>query len=372
MSFESLGVSAAFSQQLSAQNYSNPTPIQCRVIPSVLDGKDLLGIAKTGSGKTASYVLPLFQKLTNPSISREPQILVLLPTRELANQVYRVFVDFLPAVETKYSVREVYGGISVNPQMKALAKVDILVATPGRLLDLVGRNAVTLSGVKTLVLDEADKMLSMGFKTEIDEIIAKLPQNRQSLLFSATLSPNLIEIQRVLLNDAVKVEIDSDEDEPELIQQLAYSVVEEKKGPFLRELITQRNTPQTLVFASSAKAVDRIVNKLRKNRIHAFAIHSKLSQQARRDALADFQSGAVSVLVATDLLARGVDVSGLSLVINYDLPRSPKDYVHRIGRTGRAGSPGEAITLISPDEEHHFTVIQKKMGRRVNLMRSDL
>ncbi len=368
MSFDSLGLSAALIESLTLQQLSQPTPIQEKVIPEILNGADVLGIAKTGSGKTASYVLPILEKLSKESRAREPQILVLLPTRELVDQVYKVFVSCLGALDGNFSVRAIYGGMSVNPQMKALAKVDILVATPGRLLDLSGKNAVSLKGVKTFVLDEADKMLSMGFKKEVDAVIAELPSHRQSLLFSATLNPQLADIQRILMNDPVEVQIDTDEGDTEQIKQLAYAVAEEKKGPFMRELIIQRNTPQTLVFASSAKAVDRIVNKLRKNRIHALAIHSKLSQQSRRDALADFKSGSVSVLVSTDLLARGVDVSGLPLVINYDLPRSPKDYVHRIGRTGRAGSQGEAISLISPDEEHHFKVIQKKMGKRVELI----
>jgi len=368
MAFSSLGLSASLLEALRAQNFAEPTPIQNEAIPAIIAGKDLLGISKTGSGKTASYVLPILQALTAASAPREPQVLVLLPTRELADQVYQVIVGFLSAIDGNYSCRAVYGGVSVNPQMKALAKVDLLVATPGRLLDLVGQNAVSLGSVKTLVLDEADKMLAMGFQKEVDALIDLLPRKRQSLLFSATLSPTLQEVQRVLLMEPLVVEIDSDEEEVELIRQVAYAVADEKKGPLLRHLIRERDTPQTLVFASSAVAVDRVVNKLRKNKIQALGMHSKLSQQARREALQDFQEGLFPVLVATDLLSRGVDIDSLPCVINYDLPRSPKDYVHRIGRTGRAGSPGEAISLISPDEEHHFKVIQKKMGARVPLL----
>jgi len=367
MAFSSLGLSASLLEALRAQNFAEPTPIQNEAIPAIIAGKDLLGISKTGSGKTASYVLPILQALTAASAPREPQVLVLLPTRELADQVYQAIVGFLSSIDGNYSCRAVYGGVSVNPQMKALAKVDLLVATPGRLLDLVGKNAVSLGSVKTLVLDEADKMLAMGFQKEVDALIDLLPRKRQSLLFSATLSPTLQEVQRVLLTEPLVVEIDSDEEEVELIRQVAYAVADEKKGPLLRHLIRERNTPQTLVFASSAVAVDRVVNKLRKNKIQALGMHSKLSQQARREALKDFQEGLFPVLVATDLLSRGVDIDSLPCVINYDLPRSPKDYVHRIGRTGRAGSPGEAISLISPDEEHHFKVIQKKMGARVPL-----
>lgn len=371
MPFSDLGLHLSLLESLVAQNFTQPTPIQEQVIPEIFLGKDLLGISKTGSGKTASFVLPILQKLTKQSDPRKPQILVLLPTRELADQVYRVFLDFLPAIEGNFSLRAVYGGVSVNPQMKALAKVDILVSTPGRLLDLISKNAVSLSAISTLVLDEADKMLAMGFQKEVDEVLRQLPAKRQSLLFSATLSPALGEVQRAVLREPVVVEIDSDEDEVKLIQQLSYAVTEEKKGPLLRHLIKERKGQQILVFASSYKMVDRIMNKLEKNGISARSVHSKLGQFDRREALEEFKTGRVSVLVATDLLARGVDIEALPCVINYELPRSPKDYVHRIGRTGRAGETGEAISLISPEEEHHFKVIQKKMGQRVVTVSSD-
>lgn len=371
MSFSDLGLTASLLEALASQNLTTPSPIQQQAIPQILDGKDLLGISKTGSGKTASFVLPILQKLTKVSAAREPQVLVLLPTRELADQVYRVFLDFLPAIEGDFSLRAVYGGVSVNPQMKSLAKVDILVATPGRLLDLISKNAVSLSAVTTLVLDEADKMLAMGFQKEVDQVLQQLPAQRQSLLFSATLSPALEEVRGAFLRDPVVVEIDSDDGEVELIQQLAYSVSEEKKGPFLRHLIKEREGKQILIFASSAAMVDRVVNKLTKNGILARPIHSKLGQFDRRESLAEFKAGSIPILVATDLLARGVDIDSLPCVINYELPRSPKDYVHRIGRTGRAGSSGEAISLISAEEEHHFKVIQKKMKQRVPMLESD-
>ena len=370
MSFSSFGLAPPLYELLESVGLQEATAIQEGTIPAILEGKDVLGIAKTGSGKTASYVLPVLQNLSSQALAvhREPRVLVLVPTRELANQVREVFEVFLPALPERLRCLAVFGGVSINTQMKSLAKVDVLVATPGRLLDLVGKNAVKLSAVSTLVLDEADKMLNLGFQKEMNEVLALLPEKRQNLLFSATLSEDLGAIQRVLLDEPVVVKVDADEEEPELIQQLAYAVAEERKGPFLRSLIRERKMEQVLVFASSVHRVDGIVHKLCKNQIRAGAIHSKLGQQAREMTLREFKEGQLRVLVATDLLARGVDVEGLPFVINYELPRSPKDYVHRIGRTGRAGAPGEAISLVSPEEEHHFRVIQKKMKTRVRLI----
>ena len=363
MSFSSFGFATPLLERLESVGLKEATPIQQGAISAVLAGKDILGIAKTGSGKTASYVLPILERLSSQPLShhREPSVLVLVPTRELANQVHEVFDTFLPALPERLRCLAVFGGVSINTQMKALAKVDVLVATPGRLLDLVGKNAVKLSSVSTLVLDEADKMLNLGFQKEMNQVLDLLPAKRQSLLFSATLSEDLGALQRVLLEEPVVVKIDSDEGEGELIKQSAYAVTEERKGPLLRYLIREKKMSQVLVFASSTHRVDGIVNKLCKNKIRAGAIHSKLGQQTREITLRQFKEGQLRVLVATDLLARGVDIEGLPYVINYELPRSPKDYVHRIGRTGRADSPGEAISLVRPEEEHHFSVIQKKM-----------
>lgn len=372
MSFSSFGFATPLLERLESVGLKEATPIQQGAISAVLAGKDILGIAKTGSGKTASYVLPILERLSSQPLShhREPSVLVLVPTRELANQVHEVFDTFLPALPERLRCLAVFGGVSINTQMKALAKVDVLVATPGRLLDLVGKNAVKLSSVSTLVLDEADKMLNLGFQKEMNQVLDLLPAKRQSLLFSATLSEDLGALQRVLLEEPVVVKIDSDEGEGELIKQSAYAVTEERKGPLLRYLIREKKMSQVLVFASSTHRVDGIVNKLCKNKIRAGAIHSKLGQQTREITLRQFKEGQLRVLVATDLLARGVDIEGLPYVINYELPRSPKDYVHRIGRTGRADSPGEAISLVSPEEEHHFRVIQKKMKKRVTLLDS--
>ncbi len=373
MSFTALGLSPAFLKILETEGYAEPTPIQEKAIPAVIAGKDVLGIAKTGSGKTAGYVLPILHHLQTapPSRHREPTVLVLAPTRELADQIRQVFQTFIPALTDRPHCLAVSGGVSINPQMQEIGRAAILIATPGRLLDLIEKNAVRLSSITTLVLDEADKMLNLGFKDEMDRILALLPPKRQNLLFSATLGADLGAIQQVLLRDPEVIKITGETDEIDLIHQLAYLVSEEKKGPLLRYLIKHGNLKQVLVFASSTAKADGIVNKLLKNRIHAAAIHSKLAQQTRRDVLRQFKSGELRVLVATDLLARGIDIGFLPCVINYELPRSPKDYIHRIGRTGRAESPGDAISLVSPQEMDHFKVIQKKMGKTVQILHGD-
>lgn len=373
MSFSTLGLSRTLTQPLETHGYAEPTPIQQRAIPAVIAKKDVMGIAKTGSGKTASFVLPILHNLQENPIQqhREPTVLVLVPTRELVDQVSQVFRDFLPALTERLRCVGVYGGVSINPQMQALAKVDILVATPGRLLDLIGKNAVKLSSISTLVLDEADKMLHLGFKDEVDQLLALLPRRRQNLLFSATLNDDLTSIQNLLLHDPEVINLSPQSDEIELINQRGYFVSEEKKGPLLRYLIKHDNLKQVLVFASSIHKVEAIVNKLCKNKIDAYAIHSKMSQMARRESLSEFKAGTLRVLVATDLLSRGIDIEFLPCVINYELPRSPKDYIHRIGRTGRAESPGDAISFITPEDMRHFRVIQKKMGKRVTMHHSD-
>jgi ATP-dependent RNA helicase RhlE len=371
MSFPSLGLSPAFLHILKLQGYAEPTPIQTQSLPAVIAGRDLLGIAKTGSGKTAAYVLPILHRWQQAPVARhrEPTVLVLVPTRELADQVDEVFQNFIPVLEVRPVCLAVTGGVSINPQMQSIGKANILIATPGRLLELLEKNAVRLSSIATLVLDEADKMLSLGFKEEIDRILALLPPKRQNLLFSATLGEDL---RQVMLKDPLVIKIArEDVAQPELIHQLAYLISEEKKGPLLRYLIKQGDLKQVLVFASSVSKVDGIVNKLLKNRIHAAAAHSKLSQAARRFNLQEFKSGQLRVLVATDLLARGIDIEFLPCVINYELPRSPKDYLHRIGRTGRAESPGDAISLVSPEEMEHFKLIQKKMKQRVKILHGD-
>jgi ATP-dependent RNA helicase RhlE len=298
-------------------------------------------------------------------------VLVMVPTRELAEQVNEVFNSLTFSFPKVSKSMCVYGGVSINPQMKALYGINILIATPGRLLELVASKAVLLSGVETLVLDEADKLLSLGFKDEMNQIFELLPAKRQNLLFSATLSEDVENLNQLLLHDPKVIKIESFEKEPELINELAYFVSDERKGPLLRFLITSKEMNQVLVFASSGKKVDKITEKLVKNGIDAAGMHGKKSQQSRLKTLERFKSGKLKVLVATDLLSRGIDIAFLPFVINYELPRSPNDYIHRIGRTGRAESPGEAISLITPDEQHHFRVIQKKRGKWVTMIESE-
>lgn len=378
MSFSDLGISSRLIKKLSEQNYTQPYPIQRETIPAILSGKDVLGISPTGSGKTAGYVLPILMGLHENVISknRHVKVLVIVPTRELAMQVKVVFETFGSAMMNPVKSLAVYGGVSINPQMMAMNNVDVLVATPGRLLELVDSNAVHLSEVTTLVLDEADKMLNQGFEVEMNRILEMLPRKRQNLLFSATLSEDLEPIKRVLLKDPVICKIANVENTEEnvnldLIRQLGYFVSEERKGPLLRYLIKKNEMKQVLVFTSSVFEADKVTDKLRKNGIDAAAMHSKKSQGARTDALSRFKAGKLNVLVATDLISRGIDIAFLPHVINYELPRSPKDYVHRIGRTGRAENPGEAITFVTPADSHHFRVIQKKMGKWVTMIDSE-
>lgn len=372
MPFSSLGLSTHLLKAITDQQYAKPYPIQIQAIPAILKGKDILGVAQTGSGKTASFVLPILQILQNKTISknRHVRILVLVPTRELAMQIAEVFQNSGAQLPRKIKTLAVYGGVSINPQMIQLQGVEILVATPGRLLDLVSSKSVQLSDVEILVLDEADKMLNLGFKDEMSKIFSLLPEKRQNLLFSATLGKDITTITEFLLHDPIKIQIEVETENIELITQVAYHVTEERKGPLLRYLIKEKNMQQVLVFTSSVDRADKVVIKLINNGIVAEAMHSKKSQGARNEALRKFKKGDLKILVATDLASRGIDIQFLPFVINYELPRSPKDYIHRIGRTGRAESPGEAIALICPDDEHHFKVIQKKMGKKVAILES--
>lgn len=373
MAFSKLGLPSFILESLDKLNFSKPTPIQEQAIPAILNNKDVLGIAKTGSGKTASYVLPILcqlQKSAAPQ-NRHVDVLILVPTRELALQVKDVFRDFSHNLPNRVKSLAVYGGVSINPQMKALQNVNVLIATPGRLIELVESNAVHLSQIKTLVLDESDKMLNLGFKEEMDKIFTFLPEKRQNLLFSATLSENVNEIKHAILNEPTFIQIEDKIDEEVLINQTAYTIDDSKKGPFLRYLIKTKNMQQVLVFTSSSYKADNVADKLRKNGIQASAMHGKKSMKARTDALQNFKDGKIQVLVATDLLGRGVDIEQLPFVINYELPRSPKDYIHRIGRTGRAEQSGEAITLVTPDDEHHFRIIQKKNKLSINLINAN-
>jgi ATP-dependent RNA helicase RhlE len=373
MTFSSLKLAPSLLEKLVSLNFEQPTPIQSQAIPAILSGTDVLGIAPTGSGKTASYALPILSQLPHKTSlkNRSVSVLVLVPTRELAVQVSTVFKDFASSFEEKFKVLAVYGGVSINPQMKAMMGVSILVATPGRLIELIESNAVKINEVQTLVLDEADKLLNQGFQEEMAVIQKHLSKKRQNLLFSATLNDKVSDITSILLNNPTIVKVEKEEDELELIDQLAYSVSEERKGPLLRYLIKTKNYKQVLVFVSSTFKADQVVEKLRNNKLNAVAIHSKKSMDHRKKALENFKLGRTPILVATDLISRGIDIAFLPAVINYELPRSPKDFIHRVGRTGRAEQTGEAFTFVTPSDEHHFKIIQKKIGQQIPLEESD-
>lgn len=372
MPFSSLGLSKELLSRLLDKKYEKPYPIQQQAIPAILKGKDLLGIAQTGSGKTDSFVLPILNNLkVQEEKTRSVDCLVLVPTRELAVQVEEVFKFYNYSLPTPFKISSVFGGVSINPQMKGLFGVNILIATPGRLLELIRAKALQLSKVNTLVIDEADKMLNLGFKEEMDELIKLLPKKRQNLLFSATLNDDVKSINQLVLSKPIIINIKAKDKNLDLINQTAYFIQNENKGPFLRQIIEDKGINQVLIFTSSTFKADNVAKKLVKHGIKATAIHSKKSQGSRTDSLAKFKNGTITALVATDLLARGIDIEFLPFVINYELPRSPKDFIHRIGRTGRAENPGEAITFVSQAEEHHFKVIQKKMGKLVETLDGD-
>ncbi|NIJ53433.1 ATP-dependent RNA helicase RhlE [Dyadobacter arcticus] len=372
LSFESLGLSEPLLKTIAEQNYTQPYPIQQEAIPAIMKGNDVLGIAKTGSGKTASFVLPILELFQGKPAApnRHISALILVPTRELAVQIAVVFQTFGERLPRKVKTLAVYGGVSINPQMIGLQGVEILVATPGRLLDLLSNKALNISETQILVLDEADKMLNLGFADEMKDIFFLLPKKRQSILFSATLGEEIDQINKTQLRNPVRIEIEEEEQNLDLIKQTGYFVDPDRRGPLLRYLIKTQEMKQVLVFVSATRTADNLVEKLNKNGIQAMAMHSKKSQGARTEALNKFKSGKLTVLVATDLVSRGIDIQFLPYVINFELPRSPKDYVHRIGRTGRAEASGEAISLICPEDVHHFKIIQKKMGKQVEMHES--
>lgn len=373
MSFLKLGLPSALQNLLSTKGIDRPYPIQLQAIPVIISGEDVLGVSPTGSGKTLGYVLPILSKLQKlpKAKNRSIQVLVMVPTRELAVQVKEVFQQYGNALERSIKSMAVFGGVSINPQMKNMMGVDVLIATPGRLLELIDNKALQLSATEILVLDEADKMLNQGFEQEMTQVLKLLPKQRQNLLFSATLNEKVESIKNMVLHKPKLVSVQEEVNIIELIQQTAYAVPTDKKGVVLRKLIKEKEMSQVLIFTASGFKADHVAHKLRKNGIKAEAIHGKKSQGNRTHVLQQFKEGQITALVATDILARGIDIQFLPYVINYELPRSPKDFVHRIGRTGRAQNPGEALTLFSPEEEAHFRVIQKKMGRWVNVVNVD-
>lgn len=373
MSFESLGLSHNIIRSVKKLGYLKPFPIQEQAVPVILEGKDLMGIAQTGSGKTACFVMPILEKLQNAEVkkNRNVQVLILVPTRELAIQIDEVFRAFTENLKREVRTMAVYGGVSINPQMKGMFGVEVLIATPGRLLDLIDHNALSISGIKHLVIDEADKMFQLGFGEEMNKLFAMMPVAKQTTLFSATLNDKVAEMKERLSINPTIIEVKKEEVEIDNIEQLAYHVAPENKGPFLRYLIKEKKVEKALIFVSSTRSADNLVEKLKKNKIKAVAIHSQKSQGARRNNLEEFKVNGAQILVATDLIGRGIHIESLPCVINYELPRSPLDYIHRIGRTGRANEKGTAISILTDDELQHFRVIQKKMGRKVTLQRTE-
>jgi ATP-dependent RNA helicase RhlE len=368
MTFSSLGLTESLLKAAAEQKFHVPFPIQSQAIPAILQGRDLLAIAQSGSGKTASFCLPLLQLLHayHPGRRRQLKALIIVPTRELAAQIGQVVrqlgCHLTPTVKTV----TVFGGVAINPQMIAVNGVELLIATPGRLLDLVTRNSVQLSTLDLLVLDEADKLLEQGFQDEIQRILTLLPRKRQNLLFSATFGDEVRNLALTLLHDPLQIVVRREEEAtPDSITQEIHEVAQSRKGPLLRYLIKSNQWQQLLVFTSSQRGADTVVRKLEANGISAATFHGGMSQGGRTATLAGFKSGEVRVLVATDLAARGIDIQFLPHVVNYELPRSPADFIHRIGRTGRAGAAGVAVTLLSPEELPHFRVIEKLMGKQL-------
>ncbi len=368
MSFQTLGLSEALLRAVKEQGYTTPSPIQQQAIPAVLSGKDIMAAAQTGTGKTAGFTLPLLQRLDGGTRARPNHIraLVLTPTRELAAQVSDSVATYGKHLSLKSSV--VFGGVKINPQMMKLrGGVDVLVATPGRLIDLYNQNAVKFSQVEILVLDEADRMLDMGFIRDIRKILALLPKNRQNLLFSATFSNEIRKLTNGLLNDPVLIEVSARNKPVESIEQSVYEVDKSQKSALLSHLIRENSWTQVLVFSRTKHGANRLALRLERDGIAATAIHGNKSQGARTRALAAFKANEVQVLVATDIAARGIDINELPHVVNFELPNVPEDYIHRIGRTGRAGSEGEAVSLVSADEIKLLAAIEKLIGR--NLVR---
>jgi ATP-dependent RNA helicase RhlE len=363
--FASLGLSAELSHACKEAGYVTPTPIQVVAIPPLLRGQDLLGLAPTGSGKTAAFALPLLQRLAagRQHAPRRVRVLVLVPTRELAAQVGEVFRRFGTSSARPLKVAVLYGGVSVNPQMMGLrGGADIVAATPGRLLDLLDRNALRLDAVEALVLDEADRLLDVGFSAERERVLAALPTKRQNLLFSATFPPDVQALADSLLRDAVRIEAASQARAEPAIVQRVIAVDARRRTELLRHLLQQNGWKRVLVFVATRYATVHVAGKLYDRGIYAAPLHGDMSQSQRTEMLENFKDGRWDVLVTTDLAARGIDIPGLEVVVNYDLPRSSYDYVHRIGRTGRAGANGVAVSFASASTEAHFRLIEKRQN----------
>ncbi|AZZ91392.1 DEAD/DEAH box helicase [Hahella sp. KA22] len=366
MSFASLGLSAPILDAISEQGYTSPSPIQLKAIPVVLEGKDVMAAAQTGTGKTAAFTLPILERLSKGERARSNQAraLILTPTRELAAQVG----DCVSLYSSKLPLRStvVFGGVKINPQMMRLRRgVDVLVATPGRLLDLYNQNAVRFQDLEVLVLDEADRMLDMGFIHDIRKILDILPKRRQNLMFSATFSNDIRKLAKDLVNNPVEISVSPPNTTAKTVKQWIHPVDKKQKSALLAQLIRDNNWDQALVFSRTKHGANRLTRQLSAKGINAAAIHGDKSQNARTKALADFKAGSVQILVATDIAARGIDIDQLPQVVNFDLPQVAEDYVHRIGRTGRAGAEGQAVSLVSADEFKLLADIERLIQKRL-------
>ncbi len=375
MTFNELKISEPILRAITEKGYSQPTPIQEKSIPVLLQGKDLLGCAQTGTGKTAAFAIPIIQQLfedeTRNKSHRKIKALIVTPTRELAIQIQENFREYSKYTDLRNTV--IFGGVKQGKQTASLRQgVDILVATPGRLLDLIGQGFITLKHIEYFVLDEADQMLDMGFIHDIKKIIAKLPAKRQSLFFSATMPKSIVELSGKILGNPHKVTVKPEQATAEKVEQAVYFVAKADKPKLLEYLIIEKEADSTLVFSRTKHGADKIVRKLAKAKITAEAIHGNKSQNQRQRALSNFKSGKTKVLIATDIAARGIDVSELSLVVNYDLPNVPETYVHRIGRTGRAKASGVALSFCDIEERPYLRDIEKLIRQKVPVVKNHL
>lgn len=368
MPFAALGLSPALVRFVGDRHYTVPTAIQTEAIPAILRGEDVWASAQTGSGKTAAFVLPLLQQLLGrrPSTPRRVYALILVPTRELAVQLGTLLADFAEYLPQPVKTSTVYGGVSINPQMMWLrGGADLVVATPGRLLDLIEHKALSLSTLEVLVLDEADRLLDLGFADELTRILALLPPQRQTLFFSATFDREVQALAQSLLRKPTRIDVQPTPVTRPDIAQRAIHVDAAQRTPLLRYLIAEQGWARVLVFVATQYATEHVADKLRRAGLQAAAFHGELSQGARTEVLEDFKAQRLQVLVATDMAARGIDIEQLPAVVNYDLPRAAVEYTHRIGRTGRAGASGVALSFISADTEAHFRLIEKRQQQRV-------
>ena len=365
MSFTSLALDKSLTDAVKALGYDQPTPIQQQAIPAILANKDIMAGAQTGTGKTAAFALPILQRLSaNIPAQRPIRALVLTPTRELAQQVYKSFVSY--AENTELNIAVAYGGVSIKPQIEAIEKgADVLIATPGRLLDHIINGSVLLIHLETIVFDEADRMLDMGFKDEIDRILNRLPPKRQTLLFSATFDDAIFKLSKTLLNDPELIEVSERNTAASQVEQIVYTVDSDRKRELTSFLIGSKNWQQILIFTRTKQGADDLAKEMSKDGIKTQSIHGDKSQGARDKALADFKAGKTRALIATDVAARGIDINDLRYVINYELPYIAEDYIHRIGRTGRAGNDGLAISLMSPSEAWLLEAVEKVLDTRL-------